>query len=285
MELSEFFEQAINSQRDDLLFQDKLTSKNESSLNDYSFSEQLNIIGIYSSKFFNSSDKEDLSSEKEYTPYDTKDISSILPNNEEDDNNIKHQETKIKRKRGRPSLNENQKTHNKKKNDNRLTKIQISYFSFIIVFLNEIMKKMNIKYKFEDFNSEFKKKNKKDFRKNLKNKTIKDIILEMPISIKCSDIDHNKKIYQRLCEENQYIILNILEKNYLYFFENIYYNNCKKFNLRKFDLNDYYIELSTNVKTYIDLLNKKENKELDYKNLLDKCVKKFFLSKEYNINV
>ena len=51
MELSEFFEQAINSQRDDLLFQDKLTSKNESSLNDYSFSEQLNIIGIYSSKF------------------------------------------------------------------------------------------------------------------------------------------------------------------------------------------------------------------------------------------
>ena len=156
MELSEFFEQAINSQRDDLLFQDKSTSKNESSLNDYSFSEQLNIIGIYSSKFFNSSDKEDLSSEKEDTPSDTKDISSILLNNEEGDNNIKQQETKI----------ENQKTHNKKKNDNRLTKIQISYFSFIIVFLNEIMKKMNIKYKFEDFNSEFKKKNKKDFRKN-----------------------------------------------------------------------------------------------------------------------
>ena len=46
MELSEFFEQAINSQRDDLLFQDKSTSKNESSLNDYSFSEQLNIIVI-----------------------------------------------------------------------------------------------------------------------------------------------------------------------------------------------------------------------------------------------
>ena len=281
-----FFEQSNSNQSDDLMIQNESILENENSLFDCRIFEQSIISEEDPLDLFNLEDEENISFEKENVLSNIMDISSFACSNEKSNDSIKIQEKMIKKKRGKPASNENQKIHTKEKNDNILRKIQTSYFTFIIKFLNEFMKNENLKYKFIDFSHSFKKNIKIEFRKELRNKTIKDIILKFPISPKNSNynINHNINVYNKLCEQNQYIILNILEKNYLYFFEKIYYNNCIKFNLRQFGLDDYEIELSKNVNTYKDLLKKGNNKELEYKNLIEKCIKLYFLSKEYNIN-
>ena len=258
MNFSEIFEHLYNSQNNDLLFSNESDLENEIFQNDCPIFEQLKVNEEYPLELFNLKDKKDISLEKESLHSGIKKIFSIQIPNEETDNSIKITEAMIKRKRGKSSLKNNENIHTRMKNDNRLAKIQGSYLSFIIKFLNEIMEKMNLDYKFVDFDFSIKTIIKKCFRKELKNKTIKDIILEIPISSKNSkhNINHNKNGYKKLYKENQYIILNILEKNYLYFFEKIYYKNCRKLNLRDFDLNDFEIELSKKVKTFEDLLNK-----------------------------
>ena len=183
MEFFEFFEYPKNCQSDD-----ESVSENESSINDCPIPEQIKIIAINILELPNnkenfSSEKEQISSEiedissipiknekneieKEHIPSDIRYVSSILIKNENDENSIENKETMIRRKRGKRASNENQKTHNNKKNDNRLAKIQNNYFSFIIDFINELMEKMNIKYKFVDFNYKAKKKLKMILEKN-----------------------------------------------------------------------------------------------------------------------
>ena len=82
-----------------------------------------------------------------------------------------------------------------------------------------------------------------------------------------------------LKEEDQNILLNILDHNFLYFFENIYYTNIKKYNLNSFGL-DIEIDLTQNgakIETFNDLLNKEKTLNLEYKNEMHKCAKNYFL--------
>ena len=86
----------------------------------------------------------------------------------------------------------------------------------------------------------------------------------------------------KLKEEGQTIILNILEQKFLYFFEKVYYANLKKFDLSSFceiqsligQNFDLEIDFTKNpkVKTFNDLLNKEKIKDLDYENKMHKCV-------------
>jgi hypothetical protein len=188
---------------------------------------------------------------------------------------------KIGKKRGRKNDKE-EIQHSKFKNDCKMAKIQRNYITFLVRFLNLIMNLLlNDKdYFFCDIDGDYKSNINQKNRASLNQKTIKEIILEAPISgkIKKKDINHNKIICNRLEEEGQKILLNILDQKFLFFFENIYYANLKKYDLNPFGL-DLEIDLAKDekIKTFKDLFNKDKLLNLDYKNEMKKCVENYFL--------
>jgi hypothetical protein len=187
----------------------------------------------------------------------------------------------IGKKRGRQN-DKDEIQHSKFKNDNKMAKIQRNYMTFLIRFLNLIMYLLlNDKdHLFCDIDGDFKSNVNQKNRASLNQKTIKEILLEAPISgkIQKKDKNHNKIICNRLEEEGQKIILNILEQKFLFFFENIYYANLKKYDLSPFGL-DLEVDLTKDekIKTFKDLLNKDKLLNLDYKNEMKKCVENYFL--------
>ena len=191
----------------------------------------------------------------------------------------------IKQKRGRKNDIIKAK-HTKGKNDCRMAKIQASYFTFLISFLNLIMKQLKLKYQFFQLKGKYKSNINQKFRASLNKKTIVEILKEAPISPKYKNVKNNNiNIINILIEEGQETLLNILDKNFLYFFDNIYYKNLKKFNLSSFELNPIEVNLPQNIKLFKDLLNKSKNDENfnEYKVQMEKCAKKYFLSNEQNL--
>jgi len=190
---------------------------------------------------------------------------------------------KEKRKRGRKNDKEVPQ-HTEFKNDNKMAKIQVSYFSFIIAFLNAIMKLLNLNYYFIELKGKDKSKINQKYRDSLNKKTIKEIILETPISGRYKkDKNYNSIQYNKLLvKDGQSIILSIMEKNFLFFF-NIYFNNVKKFNLSSFGLKSLEVELPNKVKFFNDLLNKRKSDDFErYIKEMEKCAKNNFISVAYN---
>ena len=196
---------------------------------------------------------------------------------------------KKRRKRGRMTLKDkleetrdSTQIHLKDKNDCKMAKIQIGYFTFLIEFLNLIMLMLKLDYNFLDLKGDYKGNINQKFRAELNKKTIKDIILESPISgkYKKKEMDYNQKIINKLENEGHNIILNIMNKKFLYFFENIYYKNLRKFNLTMFDNNSLEVNLPLSIKLFNDLLNKNKSKNSveneNYENSMKKCAKKYF---------
>ena len=66
--------------------------------------------------------------------------------------------------------NKNLPYHTKFKNDCKMAKIQTSYFTFLIILLNTIMKKKNFKYKFIQINGKYKSNISQIFRASLNQK-------------------------------------------------------------------------------------------------------------------
>ena len=196
---------------------------------------------------------------------------------------------KKRRKRGRMTLKDkleetrdSTQIHLKDKNDCKMAKIQIGYFTFLIEFLNLIMLILKLDYNFLDLKGDYKGNINQKFRAELNKKTIKDIILESPISgkYKKKEMDYNQKIINKLENEGHNIILNIMNKKFLYFFENIYYKNLRKFNLTMYDNNSLEVNLPLSIKLFNDLLNKNKSKNSveneNYENSMKKCAKKYF---------
>ena len=190
---------------------------------------------------------------------------------------------KIGKKRGRKNKKE-EIQHSKFKNDCKMAKIQRNYITFLVRFLNLIMNLLlNDKdYFFCDIDGDYKSNINQKNRASLNQKTIKEIMLEAPISgkIKKNYISHNKTICNRLEKEGQKILLNILDQKFLFFFENIYYANLKKYDLSLFGL-ELEVDLTKDgkIKTFKDLLNKDKLLNLDYKNGMKKCAENYFLLK------
>lgn len=197
---------------------------------------------------------------------------------------------KLNKKRGRKN-NKDKPQHTKTKNDNKMAKIQRHYFTFLIQLLNLIILKLrkDDDYLFYDIQGKYKGNITINYREELNKKTIEKILYNTPISGKRSkDRRHNKIVLNKLKEEGQTIILNILEQKFLYFFEKVYYANLKKFDLSSFceiqsligQNLDLEIDFTKNpkVKTFNDLLNKEKIKDLDYENKMHKCAENYFLS-------
>ncbi len=196
-------------------------------------------------------------------------------NSEESKENI---ERKIGNKRGRISKQENsqKKPHNKYKVDNQVRTIQVHYFKFLIKFLNTIFSALNLDYSLKDLSYQYKQKTTKEYRIQLEQKTIRQILLETPISKKKMniDIDYNKNIIKKIEEKDQYLF-NILDKNFLYFFETIFFKNLKTINLSLFNCIDKEINLNKNVNMFVDIFD--EEDEI-YKQKMEKTAKKYFIT-------
>ena len=82
-----------------------------------------------------------------------------------------------RKKRGRKKERENKsQTHDKYWMDNILRKIQNHFLSFIIFFINDILKALNYEQRFLKLDQSFKVNIKKDFVESLKKKAIGEII-------------------------------------------------------------------------------------------------------------
>ena len=186
---------------------------------------------------------------------------------------------KFNKKRGRQN-NKIKPQHTEYKNDCRMAKIQVSYISFLIKFINYIMERMRLSYFFIDLNGKYKSNINQTFRNSLNKKTIKEILFDAPISGKSKrSQDYNKLIYNRLEKEGYSELINILNKNFLFFFEKIYYANKKKLDLSSFGFAPYEIELPNDIKVFEDLLEKRKKGDfINYKNKMKKCVEKYFIN-------
>ena len=187
-------------------------------------------------------------------------------------------ELKKKRKRGRPkTINKKDqkydKIHDKNQTDNLLRKIKVHYFSFIILFLNDILKLLNYKRKFLQINYEYKSNISKDFVKSLKENTIGEIICnKISSKYKYKDENSNKLLYDKI--KGNIVMKKILEIKYLKLFE-IYYESNKIISLEEYGINKEII-LTNKVKMYNDLLQKEKFNEKDKKEI-EKSIKKNFL--------
>ena len=192
-------------------------------------------------------------------------------------NKIFEIEKKSRKKSGRKRTRDNgnsNKIHSKNDYDNIIRKIQVHYHNFLVSFFNEILKYFGINQKFLKIDYEFKKDVKLKNVENLKTKEIGEI-LRQNISPKYrekynNDKEINNKLYLEVIKYDN--IRKILSEKYINIFKNFYYKN-------KRDLNDYglNIQLSNNVKTYQDLLEK-YSKESDYREKIINYGKKCYIS-------
>ena len=205
--------------------------------------------------------------------------SNITGNQTEENDDSSSNANLIGNRRGRETNNPIIQ-HSLTKNDCRMAKNQTGYFTFLIVFINTTMKKLNLNYFFLQLEGKFKSNINQDFRQSLNKKTIKEILYNQPISRKYKNYDkfENKKTIDRLEKENQKIVLDILDKNFLYFFENPFYLSIKKFNLSTFGFEPLEIVLPPKTKMFNDLLGKSNCQDFnEYKYKMEKCAKKNFI--------
>jgi hypothetical protein len=171
--------------------------------------------------------------------------------------------------------------HTKIKFDNILTKVQVSYVNFLVDFINIVLENFERKdLKFKYIDSKIKKNNKISQRQKIKGGSIGDI-LNNKISCKYTTLDKDSNIIllQNLENEGLFEIIEILEQNFLFFFEKVYYKSLRKFNLKEFGLIDLEVVLPKQVKLFENLLMKNKNdlRFDEYKKKLEKCIQRHFL--------
>lgn len=146
--------------------------------------------------------------------------------------------------------------HNKFRSDNLLTKIQVNFLTFLVIFINEILSLMGIKGEFSQIDYSYKKRVTKKFVSYLKGLNIGQVLL-LKISPKYIKKDTNRNLYDKIIKNP--VINNILSENYLTIFKNIYLRNERIINMEKYGLNEIF-EVSKNVKMYDDLIDKMKEK-------------------------
>ena len=199
---------------------------------------------------------------------------------------VKNKQKKIneqlyKKKRGRQlektNKNKIKNSHDKFAYDNVLRKIQVHYISFLNSLVNRILIDLNYEEQFLKINYDIKKKIKKDYIKELKNKKLSDIICsQISKKYKNYNSNFNTEIYNKIKDNN--ILKNLLNENYLTFFKNIYCKSEKTINLKKYGLEKEII-LTNEVKMLNDLLKDNLDENIDNDKYLDniyECIKENF---------
>ena len=168
-----------------------------------------------------------------------------------------------KRRRGRRPRNDShpneqcQKPPRKFYRDNILSKNQVHFFSYIILFINCLLNFYGIKKQFKQIDYNLKRNVNFDNFMDLRTKTLGDILCkDITKKFKKKENNYNYMLYQEIKGKKNPIINNFFEKNYLLFFQNFYYVNCKSINIKDFgNKDDVYINLSGKVITFQDKID------------------------------
>ena len=186
--------------------------------------------------------------------------------------------TFIKRKRGRTKslMNDNKFIHDKNSSDNLKRKIHVHFLSFIVSYLNEILKNLNYKQRFLQLDYYFKKNINNERLKYIKKQSIGDIIRK-PISYKYKQNKYYNEIIYEQIKENE-ILNKIFSQSYLNLFKNIYYKSNNIISLKEYGLNKN-IFLSTKVKMYKDLLYNIKDLDINKEHIkkINECIGRYFL--------
>jgi hypothetical protein len=179
---------------------------------------------------------------------------------------------KKNKKRGRQTnLKKERKTHDKFSSDNIIRKIKVHSISFIVFFLNDILRSFGIKEKFLKLDYKFINDIKKQNFAELKNKNIGDIISNKISSKYKKDKNINSNLYE-LLKLNK-VLEKIFDIKYITFFEKYYMKKEKTIDLRIFGI-EKEITLSKKTKTYYEFLEKEKSKAKDekYINQIKECL-------------
>lgn len=198
--------------------------------------------------------------------------------NEKDSTNFTNKKTK----RGRPKSTDIgvSKGHKGDSLDNLLREIHVHYLSFLVCFINDLLKNLNFKEEYKKLDYQFKRNINKKKIEIFKMQTIGEIISNKE-SQKYTSIKefHNYNITQKIKknEDNKenkgYSILNkILSMKYIDIFKKYYINANKKVDLKKFGMNKTIV-LSDKVKMFDKLYNNKKIYNFNIK----LCLKKYFI--------
>jgi len=181
------------------------------------------------------------------------------------------------KKRGRQAnLNEEKKIHDKFSSDNILRKIQVKYITFIILFLNDILRAFGIKEKFLKLDYEFKKDvNKQNFAE-LKSKNIGEIISNKISTKYKKDENANSNLYNYL--KINKVFEKIFDMNYMDFFKKYYMKHEKTVDLRIFGI-EKEVSLSKKTEAFHEFLEKEKSKAKDEKYIkqIMECLNKNYL--------
>ena len=167
--------------------------------------------------------------------------------------------------------------HDKFCTDNIQRKITVHFCNFLINFLNEILKNLNIQVRFYRLN--YSTIAKKSNLKMIKNINLAEFICN-DISLKYRLIPkfYNREIYENLLIQGNEIVINLLNEKCLTIFKEIYCNNTKIINLKKYGL-DKQICLSQYTRN-LQYLIERIIVDKKYCN----CIKKY-IEDEYNIKI
>lgn len=192
----------------------------------------------------------------------------------------------LKKKRGKPSILNSNKTHDKYGEDNCLRKTQNHSLSSIPQFYNSIINSLGINEEFYQLSYEIKKNIKNDYFCKLKNKTLGEILCNKISPKYKQDEYENKKTFERI--KDHQVLKKIFEMDFITYFKRYYMESKKCINLKDFGLEKEII-LSNKCKMYNDLIDniKKYNTEDNEKYIkhIRKCIdKKYFSKKLFKIN-
>ena len=196
-------------------------------------------------------------------------------NKQEENKNSKF----ITKKRGRKNKiqeeekeeeNKEIKVHNKYSNDNIKRRIKGLYNNYIIILLNTLIKKKfkKSKMKFFKMNIEITKDISIEFNRNLLEKPIKDIIIN--VSNKYQDLNRNKNCIKFIQEQNNNEeIMNILNMSYKDLYTNYYLKStdsdnsyeAHKENLLEKCGKEYLDKFIENSEGFIDFFTKGKNRK------------------------
>ena len=162
---------------------------------------------------------------------------------------------------GKPAL----KIHEKTDMDNIITVVQINFINFIVDAINLLLLKHGIKDQFIRISHKVKKNVKISNFENLKTKKLSDILLlQISPKFRSYEKDHNKHLLEAVKDMEE--IKDILNENYLKFFQEVYYKSERIINI-----NGKTISLfGKNLKMYKNKIA--EFKDQEYVEIFDKYV-------------
>lgn len=197
-------------------------------------------------------------------------------------NQANNSKTFIGNKRRPPKNDKHEKKEKPRKTrkyekDEIFLKLQGHFITFIIKFVNLVLKILNFDEsdRFVDIESSFKKNIEKRFFESLKSKNLYYILKNKPSSrFTSKDSNYNENLCSKLKDRD--IIKNILNENYLKFFINVYHKNNRKFNLGDYGNTNMVIQISDEIKMYNDI----ETSDELYIKIMDNYVEKYILPKK-----